>query len=286
MPGAAGHSDPRDGDRQVLGHREAPVMLPHTSLVGLARGAGHSPAGSKQPALSHRSGLAPLAALAGNQSQDPPSVPRKGKLLTRERSFPVAIAMADSKQPVVEKVQQLPQAPCVWNHDVPWGLPPPQNPGAERQQRSTSTRRWHMGFALCSSPAHGLPCPSRGGAPGAQPCTLRTARSASPLSWPALGASPTTRAPHLVFHWRHVISSLPPVDEVGVWPRAAQEVPLCGRAVLQARREGCSDVPGDGGPQTIRWPRQLGSPGPALDEHHQPSPHPRAPSVPTAGIRH
>lgn len=31
--------------------------------------------------------------------------------LTRDISFPVAIAFTDSKQPVVEKVQQLPQWP-------------------------------------------------------------------------------------------------------------------------------------------------------------------------------
>lgn len=37
--------------------------------------------------------------------------PGPGKSLTRESSFPVAMAMADSKQPVVEKVQQLPQGP-------------------------------------------------------------------------------------------------------------------------------------------------------------------------------
>lgn len=48
------------------------------------------------------------------------------------------MAMADSKQPVVEKVQQLPQAPCMKNRrgNVPGGAagsPAPQNPGAALQ---------------------------------------------------------------------------------------------------------------------------------------------------------
>lgn len=66
-------------------------------------------------AVPDRSGLALLAAPADNWKQDLPSVHRKGKSLTRERSFPVAIAIADSKHPVVEKVQQLPQGPCIRN---------------------------------------------------------------------------------------------------------------------------------------------------------------------------
>lgn len=35
----------------------------------------------------------------------------KIKFVTNDKSFPVAIAVTDSRQPVVEKVQQLPQAP-------------------------------------------------------------------------------------------------------------------------------------------------------------------------------
>lgn len=34
------------------------------------------------------------------------------KSVTRGTSFPVLMAVTDSKQPVVEKVQQLPQLPC------------------------------------------------------------------------------------------------------------------------------------------------------------------------------
>lgn len=41
------------------------------------------------------------------------ALPAAGTSLTRESSFPVAIAIADSRHPVVEKVQQLPQGPCV-----------------------------------------------------------------------------------------------------------------------------------------------------------------------------
>lgn len=43
------------------------------------------------------------------------ALPAAGTPLTRESSFPVAIAIADSRHPVVEKVQQLPQGPCVRN---------------------------------------------------------------------------------------------------------------------------------------------------------------------------
>lgn len=43
------------------------------------------------------------------------ALPTAGTPLTRESSFPVAIAIADSRHPVVEKVQQLPQGPCVRN---------------------------------------------------------------------------------------------------------------------------------------------------------------------------
>lgn len=35
----------------------------------------------------------------------------RGRLLTKDSSFPVLMAMADSRAPVVEKVQQLPQPP-------------------------------------------------------------------------------------------------------------------------------------------------------------------------------
>lgn len=43
-----------------------------------------------------------------------PSKPGKCQLepLTKDSSFPPAMATADSRAPVVEKVQQLPQAPC------------------------------------------------------------------------------------------------------------------------------------------------------------------------------
>ena len=34
-----------------------------------------------------------------------------GGLLTKESNFPLLMAMADSRAPVVEKVQQLPQLP-------------------------------------------------------------------------------------------------------------------------------------------------------------------------------
>lgn len=36
----------------------------------------------------------------------------RGESVTRETSFPVLMAVTDSKHPVVEKVQQLPQSPC------------------------------------------------------------------------------------------------------------------------------------------------------------------------------
>lgn len=63
-----------------------------------------------------------------------------------------------------------------------------------------------------------------------------------------------SHTPHLVFHRCHEISLLSPVDGVGIWPRAAQEVPLGGRAVLQARQEGCGALPG-------QWPRTVPLPG-------------------------
>lgn len=57
-----------------------------------------SPRLSQQPPAP----LAPSCSPKGSKPRTP---------LTRESSFPVAMAIADSKQPVVEKVQQLPQGP-------------------------------------------------------------------------------------------------------------------------------------------------------------------------------
>lgn len=57
-----------------------------------------SPRLSQQPPAP----LAPSCSPRGSKPRTP---------LTRDSSFPVAMAIADSKQPVVEKVQQLPQGP-------------------------------------------------------------------------------------------------------------------------------------------------------------------------------
>jgi len=133
-------------------------------LRGVCRagGAGHSPA---------QRGTAGLGTSSWRRSG------KENVVLTRERSFPVAIAMADSKHPVVEKVQQLPQGPCVRNrggllHDVPQGHQPPQNPRAAAGGHARSAAlplpagSWALPSArpLPSCPGH--PRPSHGGAPG------------------------------------------------------------------------------------------------------------------------
>lgn len=109
--------------------------------------------------------------------------PCPGKSPTRESSFPVAMAIADSKQPVVEKVQQLPQAPCMRNGtgaalggaEAPQ---PPQTPG-------------HRDMAG----GHSLHSPR----PCAQPCPgARRARSSSGgAPW---GTCPQPSAPRWPWH--------------------------------------------------------------------------------------
>lgn len=151
--------------------------------------------------------------------------PSPGKSLTRESSFPVAMAIADSKQPVVEKVQQLPQTPYIRNRrgtalECAAGSPAsPKHWGrGARQECRASTPSWAWPSAQPLPRAHDTEH-GVAQAPSTVPRPQPTAIS------PSLGMSHT---PHLVFHRCHKISLLSPVDRVGIWPRAAQEVPLGG----------------------------------------------------------
>lgn len=72
---------------------------------------------------------------------------------------------------------------------------------------------------------------------------------------PAPAALPIAPAPHLVFHRCHVVPFLPPVNRVWIRPRAAQEVPLRGRAVLEARQEGCGLGSHSHGVLALGWAR-------------------------------
>lgn len=64
-------------------------------------------------ALKEPEGPGRLPCQASGQSRDlqEATQPRRGQLLTKDSIFPVLMAIADSRAPVVEKVQQLPQPP-------------------------------------------------------------------------------------------------------------------------------------------------------------------------------
>lgn len=158
------------------------------------------------PGCSGALGLQPGTAMDASQGQStpspaaPPPVPREGPLSpTRESSFPVAMAMADSRHPVVEKVQQLPHGPCVRNrtgveprsteprsarpvpithlvlhrrHEIPL-LPPVHGLGArpiasqEVPSGGRAVLRTSGGLRLCSRDG-GSGAPSPPAAPGSQ----------------------------------------------------------------------------------------------------------------------
>lgn len=119
--------------------------------------------------------------------------PSPGKSLTRESSFPVAMAIADSKQPVVEKVQQLPQTPYIRNRrgtalECAAGSPAsPKHWGRGAQQECrASTPSWAWPSAQPLPRAHDtehrvasgeFPCGT-----GTQHCSSATAHSHQPLS--------------------------------------------------------------------------------------------------------
>lgn len=77
-----------------------------------------------KPGADGTCGEAPARLFPGSESHHSPQSlpflitipPKPGKCqlepLTKDSSFPPAMATADSRAPVVEKVQQLPQAPC------------------------------------------------------------------------------------------------------------------------------------------------------------------------------
>ena len=67
------------------------------------------------------------------------------KCVTRGMSFPVLMAVTDSKQPVVEKVQQLPQVPCsVRKHSrlIKTHSPSPPSAACSNKTKKGSNTSW------------------------------------------------------------------------------------------------------------------------------------------------
>lgn len=87
----------------------------------------------------------------------PHPTPPRGWSLTRKGNFPVAMATADSRAPVVEKVQQLPQPPwrpewrrevMIWSPQAPENLSGP-SPNSHLSVLILTSPKWPASFSPC-----------------------------------------------------------------------------------------------------------------------------------------
>lgn len=151
--------------------------------------------------------------------------------LTRFSNFPDAMAIADSKQPVVENVQQLPQGPLGRRKRTR------QKPKQQRIYLSDSgswegSNMFIFQFQDFSSPMIILVVML----PTLEVWISHKFPKKLFLAPLLLGTNKPRSASYLIFHRCHIFSFLPPVYGFWIWANTANKVANGGRTVLKATR--------------------------------------------------